>query len=86
MLQSKSLVLENFAGLYTYGQPKVGDAEFAKVFSPHMSSKIFHHAYNNGKKVSLRVFYFFSDIHLYRYRHACTFMVPLRVSIPTNRW
>ncbi|KAI9343392.1 Alpha/Beta hydrolase protein [Pilaira anomala] len=47
MLQSKSPLLEHFAGLYTYGQPKIGDAEFSKVFSPHMTSKIFHHVYNN---------------------------------------
>ncbi|RCH95365.1 hypothetical protein CU098_000339, partial [Rhizopus stolonifer] len=47
MLQSKSPLLEHFAGLYTYGQPKIGDAEFAKVFSPSMTSKIFHHVYNN---------------------------------------
>ncbi|OBZ85603.1 hypothetical protein A0J61_06339 [Choanephora cucurbitarum] len=47
MLQSKSPLLEHFAGLYTFGQPKIGDAEFAKVFSPSMTSKIFHHVYNN---------------------------------------
>ncbi|KAL7308149.1 hypothetical protein PS15m_012039 [Mucor circinelloides] len=47
MLQSKSPLLEHFAGLYTYGQPKIGDAEFSKVFSPRMTSKIFHHVYNN---------------------------------------
>ncbi|KAI7892719.1 uncharacterized protein EV154DRAFT_503912 [Mucor mucedo] len=47
MLQSKSPLLEHFSGLYTYGQPKIGDAEFSKVFSPRMTSKIFHHVYNN---------------------------------------
>jgi predicted lipase len=47
MLQSKSPLLDHFAGLYTYGQPKIGDAEFSKVFSPRMTSKIFHHVYNN---------------------------------------
>ncbi|KAI8877402.1 alpha/beta-hydrolase [Backusella circina FSU 941] len=47
MLQSKSPLLDHFAGLYTYGQPKIGDAEFSKVFSPRMTSKIFHHANNN---------------------------------------
>ncbi|CEI93252.1 hypothetical protein RMCBS344292_07491 [Rhizopus microsporus] len=47
MLQSNSPLLEHFAGLYTYGQPKIGDAEFSRVFSPKMTSKIFHHAYNN---------------------------------------
>ncbi|GAA5796814.1 hypothetical protein HPULCUR_002192 [Helicostylum pulchrum] len=47
MLQSKSPLLDHFAGLYTYGQPKIGDAEFSRVFSPHMTNKIFHHVYNN---------------------------------------
>lgn len=47
MLQSKSPLLDHFAGLYTYGQPKISDAEFSKVFSPKMTSKIFHHVYNN---------------------------------------
>ncbi|KAI8640502.1 Alpha/Beta hydrolase protein [Parasitella parasitica] len=47
MLQSKSPLLDHFAGLYTYGQPKISDAEFSKVFSPRMTSMIFHHVYNN---------------------------------------
>ncbi|KAL0077191.1 Alpha/Beta hydrolase protein [Phycomyces blakesleeanus] len=47
MMQSESPLLEIFSGLYTYGQPRVGDAEFSRVFTPQMSSKIFHHAYNN---------------------------------------
>lgn len=47
MLQSSSPLLDHFAGLYTYGHPKIGDAEFSKVFSPRMTSKIFHHVYNN---------------------------------------
>jgi predicted lipase len=47
MLQSNSPLLEHFAGLYSYGHPKIADAEFAKVFSPRMTSKIFHHVYNN---------------------------------------
>ncbi|KAI8364760.1 Alpha/Beta hydrolase protein [Radiomyces spectabilis] len=47
MLQSKSPLLEHFAGLYTFGQPKIGDAGFSKIFDPKLSSKIFHHAYNN---------------------------------------
>ncbi|KAI9007560.1 Alpha/Beta hydrolase protein [Phycomyces nitens] len=47
MMQSESPLLEHFAGLYTYGQPRVGDEEFSRVFSSQMSSKIFHHAYNN---------------------------------------
>ncbi|KAG1053791.1 hypothetical protein G6F43_004153 [Rhizopus delemar] len=47
MLQSNSPLLDYFEGLYTFGQPKIGDAVFSRVFSPQMSSKIFHHAYNN---------------------------------------
>ncbi|RUS14613.1 hypothetical protein BC937DRAFT_93561, partial [Endogone sp. FLAS-F59071] len=47
MLQSKSPLLDIFEGLYTYGQPKIGDNEFAKVFGPNLSSKMFHHALNN---------------------------------------
>ncbi|KAJ2957759.1 hypothetical protein NQZ79_g6563 [Umbelopsis isabellina] len=47
MLQSNSELLQIFAGLYTFGHPKIADNEFAKTFSPRMSSKIFHHAYNN---------------------------------------
>lgn len=47
MLQSKSPLLDYFAGLYTYGQPKIGNAEFSKIFSPNMTSKIFRHVYNN---------------------------------------
>ncbi|GAB5590118.1 hypothetical protein Unana1_05018 [Umbelopsis nana] len=47
MLQSNSELLQIFSGLYTFGHPKIADTEFAKTFSPRMSSKIFHHAYNN---------------------------------------
>ncbi|CAO3685438.1 unnamed protein product [Umbelopsis ramanniana] len=47
MLQSNSELLQIFAGLYTFGHPKIADTDFAKTFSPRMSSKIFHHAYNN---------------------------------------
>ncbi|KAI8141893.1 Alpha/Beta hydrolase protein [Fennellomyces sp. T-0311] len=47
MVQSKSPALEYFGGLYTFGQPKIGDAAFARSFDMHMSNKIFHHAYNN---------------------------------------
>lgn len=48
MLQSKSKVLEHFGGLYTFGQPKIGDADFAKGFDTLIEHKIFHHVYNNG--------------------------------------
>ncbi|KAI9321716.1 Alpha/Beta hydrolase protein [Dichotomocladium elegans] len=47
MLQSKSKALDRFQGLYTYGHPKIGDATFARAFNSSISSKIFHHAYNN---------------------------------------
>ena len=48
MLQSESPLLNHFSGLYTYGQPKVGDVEFTRAFYPEFTTKIFHHAYNNG--------------------------------------
>lgn len=51
MMQSKSPLMDHFAGLYTYGQPKVGDAAFAQSFGPQLSNKIFHHAYNNGTSI-----------------------------------
>ncbi|KAI9498363.1 Alpha/Beta hydrolase protein [Zychaea mexicana] len=47
MLQSESPLLNQFCGLYTYGQPKVGDAEFTRAFYPEIATKVFHHAYNN---------------------------------------
>lgn len=47
MIQSESPLLRHFAGMYTFGQPKVGDAEFSRAFYPEISCKIFHHAYNN---------------------------------------
>ncbi|KAI9252390.1 Alpha/Beta hydrolase protein [Phascolomyces articulosus] len=47
MLQSESPLLNHFGGLYTYGQPKIGDAEFTRAFYPEFSNKVFHHAYNN---------------------------------------
>ncbi|RUS24914.1 hypothetical protein BC938DRAFT_472915, partial [Jimgerdemannia flammicorona] len=47
MLQSKSPLLDIFEGLYTYGQPKIGDDEFARVFGPDLTTRMFHHALNN---------------------------------------
>lgn len=49
MLQSKSKILDHFGGLYTFGQPKIGDADFARAFDKLIEHKIFHHVYNNGK-------------------------------------
>ncbi|ORZ12395.1 hypothetical protein BCR42DRAFT_420534 [Absidia repens] len=47
MVQSTSPLLSHLGGLYTFGQPKVGDAQFSKIFDAKLSSKIFHHVYNN---------------------------------------
>ena len=49
MIQSDSPLLENFEGLYTYGQPKLGDRQLSKSFTPDITNKIFNHVYNNGK-------------------------------------
>ncbi|KAI8139697.1 Alpha/Beta hydrolase protein [Fennellomyces sp. T-0311] len=47
MLQSQSPLLNQFYGLYTYGQPRIGDDDFTRAFPPEISTKVFHHAYNN---------------------------------------
>ncbi|KAF7729155.1 hypothetical protein EC973_004923 [Apophysomyces ossiformis] len=47
MIQSKSPLMDYFAGLYTYGQPNVGDDQFARSFGSQISSMIFRHTYNN---------------------------------------
>ncbi|KAI9307917.1 Alpha/Beta hydrolase protein [Cunninghamella echinulata] len=47
MVQSSSPLLNYFHGLYTFGQPKLGDVTFSKIFDAKLSSKIFHHVYNN---------------------------------------
>lgn len=49
MIQSNSPLMEYFSGLYTYGQPNIGDKEFGKSFGPEITCKIFNHTYNNGK-------------------------------------
>ncbi|KAI9320089.1 Alpha/Beta hydrolase protein [Dichotomocladium elegans] len=38
MMQSESPLLRHFSGLYTFGQPKVGDAEFTCAFYPEIST------------------------------------------------
>lgn len=48
LLKDDSPLLDIFAGIYTYGQPNVGDINFAKAFGPELGKKMFHHAYNNG--------------------------------------
>ncbi|CAG8553472.1 25907_t:CDS:2 [Dentiscutata erythropus] len=47
LIQHDSPLLNILAGVYTYGQPKVGDIEFVKSFGPEISKKMFHHVYNN---------------------------------------
>ncbi|KAI7870971.1 hypothetical protein BDF14DRAFT_1766907 [Spinellus fusiger] len=50
MIQSESPLLEYFSGMYTYGQPKIGDAQFSKTFNTQLTRKMFHHTYNNGNE------------------------------------
>lgn len=38
-------VREALRGIYTYGQPAVGDAAFVKEFEPHIGRMLFRHAY-----------------------------------------
>ncbi|CAG8556291.1 6361_t:CDS:2, partial [Funneliformis mosseae] len=47
LFQHNSPLLNNFSGIYTYGQPNIGDNDFAKIFGPEIGKKMFHHAYNN---------------------------------------
>ncbi|CAO3627228.1 unnamed protein product [Mucor hiemalis] len=47
MIQSESPLMQYFAGLYTFGQPNIGDEDFGKAFSPDITCKIFNHTYNN---------------------------------------
>jgi hypothetical protein len=49
MIQNKSRLLDNFAGLYTYGEPNIGDKNFSKSFPSDITCRIFNHTYNNGK-------------------------------------
>ncbi|KAG0175822.1 hypothetical protein DFQ29_006976 [Apophysomyces sp. BC1021] len=59
MMQSKSPLMDHFAGLYTYGQPNVGDENFTRAFGPQISDKIFRHAYNNGMADKYFTIFFF---------------------------
>lgn len=59
MIQSDSSLIDYFSGLYTYGQPNIGDKDFGKSFSPEITCKIFNHTYNNGKCLHI------SDIPLF---------------------
>lgn len=54
MIQSKSPLIPYFAGLYTYGQPNIGDEAFGRSFGPEITCKIFNHTFNNGKFPSLK--------------------------------
>ncbi|RIA87180.1 Alpha/Beta hydrolase protein [Glomus cerebriforme] len=47
LLINNSPLLDIFAGMYTFGQPNVGDINFAKAFGPELGKKMFNHAYNN---------------------------------------
>ncbi|KAF9557258.1 hypothetical protein EC968_007718 [Mortierella alpina] len=47
MVQSNSSLLDIFSGLYTYGQPKIGDKDFSNAFGPKLACKMFHHVHNN---------------------------------------
>ena len=71
MIQSESPLLRHFAGMYTFGQPKVGDAEFSRSFYPEISCKIFHHAYNNGEFM-LTFFHQQCSLITIKYRYRCT--------------
>jgi hypothetical protein len=53
MVQSSSPLQPHLGGLYTFGQPKLGDQQFSKIFDAKLSSKIFHHVYNNGMQTKL---------------------------------
>ncbi|KAL1917237.1 uncharacterized protein VTP21DRAFT_4893 [Calcarisporiella thermophila] len=47
MVQYNSPLLDIFEGLYTYGQPKIGDFEHSRIFGRALTSKFFHHVHNN---------------------------------------
>ncbi|KAG0244494.1 hypothetical protein B0O80DRAFT_397848 [Mortierella sp. GBAus27b] len=47
MVQCNSPLLDIFAGLYTYGQPRIGDKDFSRAFGPNLACKMFHHVHNN---------------------------------------
>ncbi|KAG1138021.1 hypothetical protein G6F37_009602 [Rhizopus arrhizus] len=58
MIQSSSPLVGCFEGLYTFGQPNIGDENFGKAFSPEIACKIFNHTYNND--VVPRIPYWYS--------------------------
>ncbi|KAG0266557.1 hypothetical protein DFQ27_009667 [Actinomortierella ambigua] len=47
LVQTKSPLLNIFSGLYTYGNPKIGDKDFSRAFGYSLASKMFHHVHNN---------------------------------------
>ncbi|CAG8658654.1 5532_t:CDS:2 [Acaulospora morrowiae] len=47
LLQHDNSLSNILSGVYTYGQPNVGDIQFAESFGPELSKKMFHHTYNN---------------------------------------
>ncbi|KAG0343218.1 hypothetical protein BG004_005431 [Podila humilis] len=47
MVQCNSPLLDIFSGLYTYGQPRIGDKAFSNAFGAKLACKMFHHVHNN---------------------------------------
>ncbi|KAI8368497.1 class 3-domain-containing protein [Blakeslea trispora] len=47
MIQIDSPLIQHFEGLYTFGQPNIGDKDFGKSFTADINCKIFNHTYNN---------------------------------------
>ncbi|KAG0369897.1 hypothetical protein BC939DRAFT_460962 [Gamsiella multidivaricata] len=47
MVQCNSPLLDIFSGLYTYGQPRIGDRDFSNAFGYKLACKMFHHVHNN---------------------------------------
>ncbi|KAI8362713.1 class 3-domain-containing protein [Choanephora cucurbitarum] len=47
MIQIDSQLMRHFEGLYTFGQPNIGDRDFGKSFTADINCKIFNHTYNN---------------------------------------
>ncbi|KAF9349657.1 hypothetical protein BGX26_012075 [Mortierella sp. AD094] len=47
MVQCNSPLLDIFSGLYTYGQPRIGDKDFSNAFGFKLACKMFHHVHNN---------------------------------------
>ena len=55
MIQIDSRLIQQFEGLYTFGQPNIGDRDFGKSFTADINCKIFNHTYNNGKWLLIKI-------------------------------